>query len=1020
MQSIQSQSDSQSQSQSRSRSQSDQALNLLRHLCDGVGELIPMGGYAPLWLTDRQAVWIVHSGQVDVFSVCLREGKPMGPRRHLLRAAAGQALFGIAAEDVDGANGETTRLLAVGKMEARLLRLPKAHLSSLAQDPTWTDQVVRLIDGWVDNLSIGVAQRTGSDVPPGHSIFWETGQALLRKGDAAHPRSEVLWIGRAARALPGEIPPLFFMGLEQALVIPVVSEDDFFPLSKYAWVQAVDELLLSLLDTEAYITESPRWEGLERFHRLALACIALGDQQAAQRDAERLSSEAACNRLAVTGALSQLAGVLEPDLGRHVGLDEGGTLLAAFRLIGDAQGINFCAPPGGLARPASLRTMADCVAESRRIASASRVRWRRVSLREGWQNQDSGPLLGYLDVQNSAEIRPVALLPASPGRYVLHDPVTGVKTPVTPDLSARLASQTLVFYRPFPERALGLRDVLQFGLRGSGRDLLTLLLTGAAVGLLALILPLATGFLFETVIPTGDVGQLAQLGLALLVSALAAAAFEITRSVAILRLEGKLDASVQAAVWDRLLRLPATFFRRYSAGDLAYRAAGIDAIRALLAGATVTALLSAMFSVFSFGLLFSYDIQLALTATALILIIFLVTALASVFQLRHQREQLDVEGRLASRVLQWLTGITKLRVAGAEPRAFGLWGRAFAYQKQVAFRVRRIGNGLSVFDAAYPLLADAVLFAALVGQDDVLSAGDFLAFYAAFTQSLVAVLAVNSVITSVLRAIPTFERVQPILQSLPEVDEGKTHPGSLSGEIEVSRVSFRYPTSQAGGKVLDDVSLHVRPGEFAAIVGPSGAGKSTLLRLLLGFERPESGSIYYDRQDLAGLDLQAVRRQIGVVLQNGKLMPGSILENIIGSSGMTLEDAWEAARIVGLGREIERLPMGMHTVVMEDGRTFSGGQRQRLLIARAIVSQPRVLFLDEATNELDSVSQEQISYSLADVQATRIVIAHRLSTVVHADSIYVFVAGRVVQRGTFHELIEQPGPFASLARRQLA
>ncbi len=988
--------------------------NLLRHLRATADELIPMGGHMPLWLVGEDVVWVVSSGQVNVFSVQLRASKLVGPRRYLLRATTGQALFGL------GVEGETEpRLFAVGKADTQLIRVRWGDLQVLAQDSVWADQVARMIDGWIDSSSIGIARRAASQMPPDRCAFWTCGQAHLREGDAARPRSEVLWVRRAAHEAADGVAPLRLMGLDQA---PSIPDDSFFPLSKYAWVQAIGEIRVSLIDTRAYLAREPTLNGLERFHRLALAAIALGDQQTVQVETERVRAEAAFNRATITGALSQLAGVLEPTIERQAGLVGESALLAACRLVGQASGISFRAPPGGQARQPNSGTVAAYVAESARIASASGVRWRRVSLKEGWQRQDSGPLLAYLDIEEEGQVRPVALLPASPGRYVLHDPVAGSRTPVTADVAARLAIQALVFYRPFPERALNVWDVLRFGLWGSKRDLLTLLWAGAAGGLLALILPLAIGFLFDHVIPTGDLGQLAQLGLALFVSALATVAFEITRSVAILRLEGKMDALIQAAVWDRLLRLPMTFFRGYSAGDLAYRAAGIDAIRQLLAGVTITALISAIFSIFSFGLLFSYNVGLALTATAIIVAVFLVTSLTSLLQLRYQRELLEMEGRLASHVLQWLTGITKLRVAGAEARAFGLWGRAFARQKRLAFRARRVGNGLAVFNAAYPLLADVLLFAALSFSDRVWSAGDFLAFYAAFTQCLVAVLAVNGVITSMLRAIPTFERVQPILEAQPEVRAGKAHPGRLSGAIEVSHVSFRYPnseTARASAKVLDDVSLNVRPGEFVAIVGPSGAGKSTLFRLLLGFERPESGSIYYDHQDLAGLDPQAVRRQIGVVLQDGKLMPGSILENIVGSSGMTLDDAWQAARAAGLGREIEQLPMGMHTVVTEDGRTFSGGQRQRLLIARAIVSHPRILFLDEATNELDGVNQEQITASLADLQATRLVIAHRLSTIVHADSIHVIVGGCIVQRGTFDELVRQPGPFDDLARRQL-
>lgn len=275
-----------------------------------------------------------------------------------------------------------------------------------------------------------------------------------------------------------------------------------------------------------------------------------------------------------------------------------------------------------------------------------------------------------------------------------------------------------------------------------------------------------------------------------------------------------------------------------------------------------------------------------------------------------------------------------------------------------------------------------------------------------------------SVIGYAVQIVPLYERARPILQTPPEVDPAKTVPGDLSGEVELSHVSFRYQAD--GPLVLDDVSVQVRPGEFIAFVGPSGAGKSTIIRLLLGFETPAAGSIYYDRDDLDGLDRQALRRQIGVVLQDGKLMPGDVFSNIVGSAPLTLEDAWDAAQLAGLEDDIHDMPMGMQTVIGEGGGTLSGGQRQRLMIARAVVSRPRILLLDEATSALDNRTQAAVSRSLERLKATRIVVAHRLSTIRNADCIYVLDGGHIVQRGSYADLIQQPGMFADLAKRQLA
>jgi ATP-binding cassette subfamily C protein len=334
----------------------------------------------------------------------------------------------------------------------------------------------------------------------------------------------------------------------------------------------------------------------------------------------------------------------------------------------------------------------------------------------------------------------------------------------------------------------------------------------------------------------------------------------------------------------------------------------------------------------------------------------------------------------------------------------------------------KVGNRLEVFNAAFPILATAGIFyytAELMKDPKItpLTTGDFLAFNAAFGQFLTAMLQLSSSIVGVLNIVPLYERAKPIFQTLPEVDQGKSDPGELKGNIELNHIAFRYRPDAP--LVLRDLSLSIKAGQFVAFVGSSGCGKSTLFRLLLGFERPESGAIYYDGQDLAGLDIGSVRRQMGVVLQNGRLLSGDIFTNIIGSAPLTLDDAWQAAEMAGLAEDIKGMPMGMHTVISEGGGGLSGGQRQRLLIARAIVGRPRLLLFDEATSALDNQTQAIVGQSLEKLQATRIVIAHRLSTILNADKIFVFDKGVVVQSGNYEELMAQEGLFAELAKRQI-
>jgi ATP-binding cassette subfamily C protein len=522
-------------------------------------------------------------------------------------------------------------------------------------------------------------------------------------------------------------------------------------------------------------------------------------------------------------------------------------------------------------------------------------------------------------------------------------------------------------------------------------------------------------------IPGAENGQLAQLCGLLLVMGVAIALLGYSRGSAVLRLEGKMSAAIQAAVWDRLLGLPVSFFRNYSSGDLAQRSMGIEQIRQMLTSYTLRAVLSGIFSAFSLILLFYYSVPLALVAAALLSVAYLATAVWTVAQVGKQRELCQLQGRISGKLLQFISGIAKFRVSGTENRAFAAWARLFSRQKQVAMRTRQTSNQLAVFNSVFAVISLGVLFyfhgMVLSSSSDHMRTGEFLAFLAAFTQCTVAALTLNSTIVGSAKIVPVYERSKPILDAIPEVTESKADPGDLVGDVEISHVGFRY--EQGHPRILRDVFIKIPHGQFVAVVGPSGSGKSTLFRLLLGFETPESGAIYYDGQDLTGLDVQAVRRQIGVVLQSSRPIGGTIFENIVGSAPLTVNDAWEAARMAGIEEDIRRMPMGLHTFLAVGGQGISGGQRQRLLIARAIVSRPRILLFDEATSALDNRTQETVSRSLEALQATRIVIAHRLSTILHADRIFVLDKGAIVENGSYQELMEQGGLFRELAKRQL-
>lgn len=495
--------------------------------------------------------------------------------------------------------------------------------------------------------------------------------------------------------------------------------------------------------------------------------------------------------------------------------------------------------------------------------------------------------------------------------------------------------------------------------------------------------------------------------------------FEITRSIAILRFEGKMDRDVQSALWDRLLSLPVPFFKKYTAGDLANRSLGIDGMRQILSGVAVQSILTGIFSVFYCIQLFYYNFTLGLIGLGLGLLFMVIVLIIGYMYVRYQMPVLEIEGRISGMVLQFINGISKLRITGMEDYAFQFWADKFSEKKKLAFKAGLSQCTLMTVSSIFPLFASMVIFAYVVYKLDssVFSIGDFAAYSSAYTNLQNALLQMALYLTSSLSILPVYRRLKPIITAEAEVDETKAKPQKMYGNIDIQNINFRYDSD--GPLVLKNLSLEIKSSEFIAIVGQSGSGKSTLTRLLLGFESPETGAIFFDGQDLSNVDIREIRKQIGVVLQNSMIMQGSILDNIVGSTNLTLDDAWHAAEMAGLAEDIKNMPMQMQTVLTSGGGTLSGGQRQRILIARAIVRKPRIIIFDEATSALDNRTQKVVGDNLNRLNATRIVIAHRLSTIKNADKICFLEGGNIVEQGTFAELMAKNGLFANLANRQM-
>jgi NHLM bacteriocin system ABC transporter ATP-binding protein len=720
------------------------------------------------------------------------------------------------------------------------------------------------------------------------------------------------------------------------------------------------------------------------------------------------------NTQVTTSAIGELASILKPQIGERF---QGETpLLIAAGAVGRAMGIQINPP----AKSEDLNRVKEPVDA---VTRASRIRFRRVILAGKWWQTNCGPLLAYTQENK----RPVALLPTKrSGDYQVFDPETGTRTKVNSSKAQELAPVAYMFYRSFPDKAIKVLDMLRFVFGRQSWDLILLLLLGTAATVVGMLTPIATAILIDNAIPDANQVLLLQIGLALLAASLGETIFELSQGLLTLRLQTVFDSTTQAAVWDRLLKLRVSFFRAFSTGDLKSRVSAITQIRQKLSDKVMRTLLSSFFSLLNLGLLFVYSTQLAWVAVAVALVAIIFTAISGIITRQNLRPLEELSGEIFGLTVQLINGVSKLRVAGAENRAFADWSKKYTQQLKLTLSTQLVDDLLTAFNTVLPTISNILIFSLAVvmltqsqGEEGAgLSTGVFLAFLSAFGTFLAGATDLSNTLIEVLDIGILWERAQPILQAEPEIDLDKVDPGRLSGHIKLDHVKFRY--RQDGPLNLDDVTIEAAAGEFIALVGPSGCGKSTTIRLIMGFDTPEEGTVYFDGQDLAGLDVSAVRRQLGVVLQNGRINSGPIFENIGGGALITVDEAWEAARMAGFADDIEAMPMGMHTVVSEGGTNLSGGQRQRLLIARALVLKPRILIFDEATSALDNRTQAIVSESIDRLRVTRIVIAHRLSTIRNADRIYVMEAGRVVEQGTFEELAAQPGLFANLIARQMA
>ncbi|MCY4655478.1 MAG: ATP-binding cassette domain-containing protein [Gammaproteobacteria bacterium] len=964
-------------------------------LADRLGVAVPCEGNLPVHLDLEDCVWFVEQGTIDLFLVESKSGVEQVAPQHLLRLEAGRLLPNVPVDSPDDTSDSSTLgIIAKGFPGTMLKRISTTDLNRV-QAAELADHVDLWISDITDTLSRYVIHfpRTNAIARPG--LTQELSPCTL----TAH--RAVVWVSGFASGAS-----LFMDMLDQTDLV-LNSNQPPLPLTRSSWLSIYDDVSITGRSSVSLAEEGELMAALAAFHKVALRMERLNRQLAvvdqANFDRERTMSR----RVVEQTARSRLFNIDDVPLHPDFQLEDT-SLADAFRIIGKYQGFEFKFPE---VSPSST-TPVGLVD----ILDVSGVRARRVQLdadSHWWRSESSAMLTYYVESK-----RPVVLLPGLFGNYRLIDPVTGRSIRVTKKLAAKLQKEAWTFYRPLPTRSIRGSDLLDLALHGSRPDLVRLVSSGLAGGLVRLLPALALGIVASHIVAGGGDDILYITAVALVGFGIIGVLLCLVQNIALMRFEARASSRLEAAIWDRLMRLPTKVLHQQRSGDLAMSGMTFQNLRDGFQGVAANSLLSVIFLTPVFGIVFFFDSYLGLVVLGFSIVSLALSIYIGVLQIKPQGKMISAMRSVTGLLFEIIGGIAKLRVENAEGSAFAMWAQEYRSQKRAEIELSKRSGHLRAFGNALPLIAAAaLLLAVMVPSDRQLPLGDFLIVYSVFMAFQYTVAKFGESFSTIAGMLPALSQMQPLLEVVPEVEAEGEYVPTLRGEILFDRVCFRYDAN--GPLILDDVTIHARPGEFIAITGESGSGKSTLFRLALGLNRPTSGAVYYDNRDLKHLNLKQVRRQIGAVPQSVRLMPQDIWDNIVTQYDQpTTEQVWQSARAAKMETQIKAMPMGLMTMVGTSGAVLSGGESQRISIARVLLGNPRIMLFDEATNWLDNESQAEVMQNFALLSSTRILIAHRLSTLKQADRIYVLRAGKVVQSGSFDTLMEVEGEFRELIKRQ--
>ncbi|MCC5832794.1 MAG: NHLP bacteriocin export ABC transporter permease/ATPase subunit [Chlamydiales bacterium] len=945
------------------------------------GQKEKLSGNTPIYLRELGYIWFLEKGSVNLFAIERKEGSPEGMRTLIATLTAPCSLFAFAVEEQ-----ASHEVVAITEKESIVWKAEIKEVEAyFCRDPLYLNK-------WINQLAIFHGKELGTETAayveaPQIAILGKEETLSLKRAFTHAEKEKINWVEI-------ERGDLEFLGYGS---LPLAKKP--FPLTYTAWLKSRAGAVVSASE------KTENWkEGLQHYHEILLKYILTRKEIGEREERERSEQRKKIEDEALHASLKEMAEVLGP-VETEEPLYDTIPLFNACRIVGSSSEILFRLPEKIPEKIEASQLLCE-------IALASEVRYRQVKLSGRWWKKDCGNMVAFY----GEDLKPVALITKKPGCYAIIDPTDGKKIKVDKKAAARLHENAYYFYPCFPNELKTGKEMFRYYLKHNKKEFFPLVWYSVIAALISLFPPFATERLMNNVIPDANAPLLWEISFGLMMAAGSASLFLFFRSLMVARLEGLSSDQLLSGLWDRMLKLPLAFFRRYSTGNLIMRVMSAEWMRSLISGNSIRVLFSGVFSLF-------YLLAMALYAPALTLIAFLVllfgfsiTLLCAAFYAKKQQQYFELEGKINAFVIQIISSVGKLRTTGSEKNAFANFAHQFSEFKRVDLKAQNIRNIVLTMNYILPFVMYLFIFGYAFEAGREYSIGAFLAFNTAFVTFYIAMTDLSNTLLEMTPILPLWNRSRVIVEEPLEEQLKAKNPGRLTGEIHVDEVSFKYEGSE--NFVLNTISMKANPKEFVGIIGPSGCGKSTLIRILLGFERPTSGAVYYDDKDLSSFTIHEFRKQLGVVLQEEGIIAGSIYDNLTCGKTYKSQEVQRALQISGFEEDIELFPMGLHTHLPTGGTTLSGGQKQRLLIARALLPNPKILLLDEATSALDNRNQDKVIKSIDQLDVTRIVIAHRLSTIRNADRIYVMDKGRFVQTGTYEELLSKPGLFAEMLKRQ--